>query len=115
MSYPSFEKYNEAFQLHSKLLNDPELAKGNVKKTGLGVPLAISGGFALTYTIECVSKKYAVRCFHKESKSLELRYIEISKKIKNLSSAFFLDFEFQPKGIVVDGHAYPIIKMAWAV
>lgn len=115
MSYPSFEKYNEAFQLHSKLLTDSELAKGNVKKTGLGVPLAISGGFALTYTIECGSKKYAVRCFHKESKSLEQRYLEISKKLKNLSSAFFLDFEFQPKGIIVDGNSYPIIKMAWAV
>ena len=115
MSYPSFEKYNEAFQLHSKLLTDSELAKGNVKKTGLGVPLAISGGFALTYTIECGSKKYAVRCFHKESKSLEQRYFEISKKLKSLSSAFFLDFEFQPKGIIVDGNSYPIIKMAWAV
>lgn len=115
MSYPSFEKYNEAFQLHNKLLNDSELAKGSVKKTGLGVPLAISGGFALTYTIECSTRKYAVRCFHKESKSLELRYLEISKKIKNLSSSFFLDFEFQPKGIIVDGNAYPIIKMAWAV
>ena len=59
-------------------------------------------------------KKYAVRCFHKESKSLELRYLEISKNQKSLF-CFFLDFEFQPKGIVVDGHAYPIIKMAWAV
>lgn len=115
MSYPSFEKYNEAFQLHSKLLTDSELAKGNVKKTGLGIPLAISGGFALTYTIEGGSKKYAVRCFHKESKSLEQRYLEISKKLKSLSSAFFLDFEFQPKGIIVDGNSYPIIKMAWAV
>lgn len=115
MSYPSFEKYNEAFQHHSKLLSDSELAKGHVKKTGLGVPLAISGGFALTYTIECGSKKYAVRCFHKESKSLELRYFEISKKIKNLSSNFFLNFEFQPRGIVVGGNNYPIIKMAWAV
>lgn len=56
MSYPSFEKYNEALQLHNKLLTDSELAKGTVKKTGLGVPLAISGGFALTYTIDCGSK-----------------------------------------------------------
>lgn len=115
MSYPSFEKYNEALQLHRKLLTDSELVKGNVKKTGLGVPLAISGGFALTYTIEYGSKKYAVRCFHKESKSLEQRYLEISKKLKSLSSTFFLDFEFQPKGIMVDGNPYPIIKMEWAV
>ncbi|WP_273777991.1 protein kinase family protein [Acinetobacter sp. GSS19] len=110
MSYPSFEKYNEAFQLHNKFLTDSELAAGTVRKTGLGTPLAISGGFALTYTIDCNSKKYAVRCFHKESKSLELRYLEISKKIKSLASPFFLDFEFQPNGIRVDGKAYPIVK-----
>lgn len=115
MSYPSFEKYNEALQLHNKLLTDSELAKGTVKKTGLGVPLAISGGFALTYTIDCGSKKYAVKCFHKESKALELRYLEISKKIKSLSSSFFVDFEFQPKGIRIDGNSYPLVKMAWAI
>ena len=114
MSYPSFAQYNDVFQLHNKFLKDPELASGTLKKTGLGIPLAIGGGFALTYTIECKSKKYAVRCFHKESKSLELRYLEISKKIKSLASPFFLDFEFQPDGILVDGKSYPIVKMEWA-
>ena len=114
MSYPSFAQYNEAFQLHNKFLKDTELSSGTLKKTGLGTPLAIGGGFALTYTIECRTKKYAVRCFHKESKSLELRYLEISKKIKSLASPFFLDFEFQPNGILVDGKTYPIVKMAWA-
>ncbi|WP_416041141.1 protein kinase family protein [Acinetobacter lactucae] len=114
MSYPTFEKYNEAFQLHGKFLTDSELASGTVKKTGLGVPLAISGGFALTYTFSCNSKKYAVRCFHKESKSLELRYLEISKKLKSLASPFFLDFEFQSDGIRIEGQTYPIVKMAWA-
>lgn len=114
MSYPSFAQYNEAFQLHNKFLTDTELSSGTLKKTGLGTPLVIGGGFALTYTIECKTKKYAVRCFHKESKSLELRYLEISKKIKSLASPFFLDFEFQPNGILVDGKNYPIVKMVWA-
>lgn len=114
MAYPSLEQYNQAFQLHSKLLTDPELKSGTVATTGLGLPLAISGGFALTYTIKTGSKKYAVRCFHRESKALERRYEAISKKITSLRSPYFLDFQFQPQGIKVEGAPYPIVKMAWA-
>ena len=114
MPYPSLEQYNQAFQLHSKLLIDPELKSGTVATTGLGLPLAISGGFALTYTIKSGAKKYAVRCFHRESKALERRYETISKKISSLRSPYFLDFQFQPQGIKVEGISYPIVKMAWA-
>lgn len=114
MAYPSFEQYNNAFQAHQHLLSDPELKKGTVAKSGMGTPLAISGGFALTYTIKSGSKKYAVRCFHRESKALERRYQAISKRLGQLRSPYFLDFEFQPKGIMVDGSAYPVVKMAWA-
>ncbi|EPG9047222.1 serine/threonine protein kinase [Klebsiella aerogenes] len=114
MPYPSLEQYNQAFQLHSKLLSDPELKSGSVATTGLGMPLAISGGFALTYTISSGAKKYAVRCFHRESKALERRYEAISRKIESLHSPYFLDFQFQSQGIKVEGVSYPIVKMAWA-
>ena len=114
MAYPSLEQYNQAFQLHSRLLADPELKAGTVATTGLGLPLAISGGFALTYTISCGIKKFAVRCFHRESKALERRYVAISKRIAGLNSPYFLDFQFQPQGIKVDGVGYPIVKMTWA-
>jgi len=114
MAYPSLEQYNQAFQLHSRLLADPELKAGIVAASGLGLPLAISGGFALTYTISSGPKKFAVRCFHRESKALERRYVAISKRITGLNSPYFLDFQFQPQGIKVDGVGYPIVKMAWA-
>lgn len=114
MAYPSLEQYNNAFSAHSRLLTDTELRAGTLATTGLGLPLAISGGFALTYTISNSAKKYAVRCFHRESKALEPRYQAISRKLSTLSSPYFLEFQFQPQGIVVDGHHYPIVKMAWA-
>lgn len=114
MAYPSFEQYNNAFQAHQQLLADPELQKGVVAKTGLGTPLAISGGFALTYTIKAGAEKFAVRCFHRESKALERRYQAIARRLAQLRSSYFLDFEFQPTGISVDGNVYPIVKMAWA-
>ncbi|OCG59897.1 hypothetical protein A9G41_08625 [Gilliamella sp. Nev5-1] len=52
MTYPTFEQYNQVFQSHQNFISDNDLKFGNIKKSGLGVPLAISGGFALTYTIE---------------------------------------------------------------
>lgn len=114
MGYPSLEQYNRAFSAHSTLLADPELRAGALAKSGLGPPLAISGGFALTYTITGQRSKFAVRCFHRESKGLERRYAAISKKLASLRSPYFLDFQFQPQGIRVDGAPYPIVKMAWA-
>ncbi|MCP5933921.1 serine/threonine protein kinase, partial [Klebsiella pneumoniae] len=38
----------------------------------------------------------------------------ISRKISSLRSPYFLDFQFQPQGIKVEGIFYPIVKMAWA-
>jgi len=114
MSYPSLEQYNEAFQHPQLALTDAELKSGSVSTTGLGLPLALCGGFALTYTIKAGPKKFAVRCFHKKSNALEQRYSAISRKIGTLRSPYFLDFQFQPQGVKVAGKAYPIVKMTWA-
>ena len=113
MSYPTFEQYDEALQNPSLALVDPELKAGVVKKNGLGLPLALCGGFALTYTLSCSRNKYAVRCFHKKSNALELRYNAISRKLRYLSGDYFLNFKFQPQGIRIHNNNYPIVKMAW--
>jgi len=114
MPYPSLEQYNEALQSPQLVLLDAELKRGSLKTTGLGLPLALCGGFALTYTVSVGAKKYALRCFHKESRELERRYQAISARLAQLSSAYFLPFEFQPSGIRIQGGTYPIVKMAWA-
>lgn len=114
MIYPSLEQYNEAFQHIELALIDPELKKGSIATTGLGLPLALCGGFALTYTVKNGANKHAVRCFHKQSNALEKRYISISNRLKSLKSNYFVEFEFQPQGVRVAGNSFPIVKMAWA-
>ena len=114
MSYPTLEQYNEVFQHPQLALTDPELKQGAIVTTALGLPLALCGGFALTYTIKSGAKKHAVRCFHKQSNALEKRYISISSRLKSLRSLYFVDFEFQPQGVRVAGKSFPIVKMAWA-
>ncbi|TNI49350.1 protein kinase family protein [Aeromonas dhakensis] len=114
MAYPTLEQYNEALQSPQLVLQDAELKYGTLKTTGLGLPLALCGGFALTYTVQAGGKKFALRCFHKESRELERRYQAISARIKQLASPYFLPFEFIPAGIRIQGVMYPIVKMAWA-
>lgn len=114
MSYPSLEQYNEALNAPQIHLLDPVLRGGTPKTTGLGTPLALCGGFALTYIITAAGKRYALRCFHKEAPELERRYQAISARLKQLSSPYFLPFEFIPKGIRIQGKEYPIVKMEWA-
>ena len=113
MSYPSLEQYNEALQHPQLALVDPELKKGTIAKNGLGLPLALCGGFALTYTVS-TPKKYAVRCFHKQSNALEGRYRAISSTLRALRSSYFLDFDFQPQGVRIAGNSFPVVKMDWA-
>lgn len=114
MNYPTLEQYNEALQHPQSALVDPELKSGTIATTGLGLPLALCGGFALTYTISTGHTKYAVRCFHKHSNALEKRYSAISSRLKSLHSPYFLNFEFQPQGVRVNGKAFPVVKMVWA-
>jgi hypothetical protein len=114
MSYPSLEQYQEALQHPETALLDPELRAARVLTSNLGLPIVMCGGFALTYTVTAPGKKYAVRCFHKQSPDLERRYTAISSKLTEIASSYFLPFEFQPQGVRIGGKNHPVVKMAWA-
>ena len=114
MSYPQIVEYNAAVQDPRHTFSDPELKAGRVAETPLGLPLALSGGFALTYTVQSGSKKFAVRCFHREVPQVQNRYAKISSKFRSLASSYFVNFEFQPQGIRVLRQQFPIVKMDWA-
>ena len=92
---------------------DQELQRGSVQTTNMGLPFALSGGFALTYTISTASKKYAVRCFHREVPKIQEKYAAISQCLRSLNSQYFVEFTFLDKGIRVNGSAYPIVRMDW--
>jgi hypothetical protein len=114
VSYPQIVEYNAAVQDPRHTFSDPELKAGRVAETPLGLPLALSGGFALTYTVQSGSKKFAVRCFHREVPQVQNRYAKISSKFRSLASSYFVNFEFQPQGIRVLRQQFPIVKMDWA-
>ena len=112
-TYPSMDQYNASVQHPQTAFSDPILRAGKIQSNGLGLPVALGGGFALTYTVVCPGKKFAVRCFHKPTTDLQGRYTKISNSLRTLNSGRFVGFEYQPQGILVNGTRYPIVKMDW--
>ena len=94
MSYPQITEYQEAVQHPVQAFTDPELRQGTVAENNLGLPLVMSGGFALTYALTTPRKKCAVRCFHREIPAIEKKYSAISKQLRSLTDGCFVDFEF---------------------
>ena len=115
MPNPSFAEYTDALKLDLGIvLSDPLLGRGTLRTHEPGQPVVLSGNFALTFEIVADGKKFAVRCFHKQSDSLQARYDAISEHLRRIRSPYFVEFEFQPSGITTESGTYPIVRMEWA-
>lgn len=114
---PSLSDYMQTFQNPNLFLSDRELVTCTCPKDQQGQPKVQSGGFALTFKLESPTKKWAVRCFHREVKDRDCRYTAISAKLSESAmkqSGYFVDFVYQATGVTVKGQKYPIVKMSWA-
>ena len=113
MPWPTPQDYNEAIQTPQISFNDPDLKQGSVETTHLGLPKAITGGFASVYRLKCKNRDWAVRCFLREFQDQQERYEAISRHLQLTKSPYIVGFEFQAQGIRVKGSWYPILKMEW--
>ena len=107
MHWPSFTDYEffvkNAFD-YSVL--DPMLKNGEPMR-------GISGGFSRVYPVKVASRTFALRCWVKNVSDAKHRYEEISAHLKQVDSPYFVDFEYVPEGILVNGIKYPITRMEW--
>src|SRR6266700_3657093 len=113
MSYPQITDYHEAIQHPAQAFIDPDLKQGAVAENNLGLPLVMSGGFALTYAVTTPRRKCAVRCFHREIPAIQQKYDAIAKKLRSLTNGCFVYFDFQQSGINVRQQTFPIVRMDW--
>lgn len=113
---PRPDQYQLAIQNPRTAFNDADLKNGRVETDPLGLPVVASGGFAIAYKITSPSDTWAVRCFHKTTAGLpdlQERYQAISSFLKQHPSRYFVESEYQERGIRVAGGYAPITKMAW--
>lgn len=114
MSWPNEQEYNEAIQNPQTCFEDLELRTGKVECTQLGLPRPRSGNFATVYKLDCGLKKWAVRCFRRQTQDQQERYTAINAYLRQVSLPYTVGFTYLMNGIRIRGQWYPIVKMEWA-
>ena len=115
MLWPSRIDYTQAvgdYPQYSML--DLKLKGGNPRRGANNDLISYSGGFSIVFPIERLSNTYALRCWIAGIEDAETRYREISDYLKQCGLPYFVDFEYVPQGIWVNGIKYPITRMEWA-
>ena len=143
MRYPSLSEYNAAVLSPRSAFTDPVLARGKAAMGGLGMPLVLSGGFALTYRFRCAAgRQYAVRLFQEERPGREERYRAVGAWLRRHGAGMapaaapaaggaaavsggvpanaaapaarcWVPTAYQPGGVRIAGEAFPLVKMNW--
>lgn len=116
--FPTGAKYVEALQNTTLCFADPRL-RDAVPDAGRFGPKAISGGFASVFGLTAADgRRYAVKCFTREIPDQEERYQAVSAHLggipaERLSQPWKMEFDFVRRGVLVDGHWYPVLVMEW--
>lgn len=115
MAWPSVTEFTGAVQQPSLFFDDPELKSSHpVIHPMRGMPLVRSGNFAAVYEVVAQQgRKFAVKCFTRTVNDQQIRYGHLNEYLRYTLPPTLVEFEFQEKGILVQGEWYPIVKMEW--
>ena len=115
MQWPSRAEYTEAVRDYPHIsLQDPKLKGGKPVRGKDNFVISDTGAFSIVFPIDMVSKTFALRCWVKEVGNVKNRYEKIAAYLKQVNLPYFIDFEYVPEGILVNGIKYPITRMEWA-
>ncbi|MBZ0188983.1 MAG: hypothetical protein K8F91_22250, partial [Candidatus Obscuribacterales bacterium] len=113
MYWPTPQEYNEAIQTPLISFVDPELARGTLALTPIGIPWAMTGAFASVYKMTTEMGDWAIRCFLTHRPDQGERYQKISHFVSMDELDETVAFHYIDQGIKVHGTWYPILKMEW--
>jgi predicted Ser/Thr protein kinase len=105
--YPSIDDYLAALRNHPRAFTDPALQKG-VQECA---PIIRRHG--ITVKLSCYDKTYAVKCFLAHDPHRKQRFEAISKHNMGPAGKHLLSFQYQSKGIEIDGQFFPMLRMSW--
>ena len=118
MNYPLISEYIESIK--SAEDNFDELSYLRPVLGDDGLPVMTSGNFAVVFKMkdEQSGKLYAVKCFTKEQEGRAEAYREISKELKDVSSAYLVSIQYFEKELFVDTDQtteaeFPVLLMDW--
>ncbi|QSQ19523.1 hypothetical protein JY651_29920 [Pyxidicoccus parkwayensis] len=118
MKLPSDSDYQAALQHPRQAFADPELRAGVPEVMGsgalAGLPRPRAGNFATVYKLRCGERDFAVRCFTRPiQQDQAVRYAEVIRHLSMNWMSSSVEVAFLSRGIQVQGHWFPIVKMEW--
>lgn len=113
--WPSSREFVEAVQNPRTAFVNPELRDCQPALDRFGIPLVASGNFAYAFKLRDNGSGEAtgVRCFRGFIPDRDKRYSLIDRHLDAHPNTSLASFDFEPEGIVVAGHKYPIVLMEW--
>jgi hypothetical protein len=112
--WPSLDRYNSAIHKPDACFADAELRSGWPVRDKRGLPAPATGAFGCVYQMHTWDRSFAVKCFTREVLTSEWRYTEVSAYIEAHPSPYLVACDYiVPRGIMVDGRWYPVLKMDW--
>ncbi|HEY9787781.1 MAG TPA: serine/threonine-protein kinase, partial [Candidatus Obscuribacterales bacterium] len=105
--WPAASQYVKA-TAHSPAFNDSVLLAGRVKNED-----RVMGKKSVVLKVVCPDKIYAVKCFLSHVPDRRARYEAISKHNMKSAASYLVSFQYQSRGIFVEGHWFPILRMSW--
>ena len=110
---PGAVEYSLAIQTPSICFEGTNLESATVATSGMGMPLTWNGAFATVFSVNAGNVDYAVRCFTREVTDQKDRYENLSLYLKDILLDCMVDFEYNERGIKVQGDWYPVVQMTW--
>lgn len=97
------------------LIKDEFIKRGTFARLKNGDLQACVGGFSIVFPVEVDGSKWAFRCWHHTLDNDQARFKLLSAELKKADLPYFIDFEYEDKGIVVNGAVYPTTRMKWII
>ena len=95
------------------LIKDTFIKSGTFARLKNGDIQACVGGFSIVFPVDVDGSKWAFRCWHHTLDNDQARIKLLSTELKKVGLPYFIDFEYEDKGIVVNGAVYPTTRMKW--
>ncbi len=112
--WPSMVDYQDALQCPPLAFPSSELRFGTPVENNLGLPRPLCGTFASVYELVNGRSRWAVKCFLRNIPNLHQRYERIAEHLRYFGRLqYFVRFEYQQQGILVQGKSFPLVKMEW--
>lgn len=95
------------------LIKDTFIKSGTFARLKNGDIQACVGGFSIVFPVDVDGSKWAFRCWHHTLDNDQSRIKLLSTELKKVDLPYFIDFEYEDNGIVVNGAVYPTTRMKW--